>query len=145
MRRADPRMRDLARRLITLEATRSRSPSTTPPTAFLACEKLRPSLATLLGGVGFSALLSRALVLATTEVKWLGVVHVNVGGTLEGFAEPQARTSPAESARGGVVLLAQLLELLATFIGEALTVRLVREVWPELDADDAEFGKGSRK
>jgi hypothetical protein len=138
-------MRDLAGRLITLEATGSRSPGTTLPTAFLACEKLRQPLATLLGNVGFSALLSRALALATTEVKWLGVVHVDADGTLEGLAEPQARVSPAESARGDVVLLAQLLGLLATFIGEDLTLRLLREVWPHFDADGAELGKGNRK
>jgi hypothetical protein len=138
-------MRDFAGRLIALEATGSKSPGTTLPTAFRACEKLRPPLATLLGNAGFSALLSRALALATMEVKWLGVVTVDAGGALEGLAEPQATISPAESARGGVVLLAQLLGLLATFIGEDLTLRLVREVWPKLDADDPEFGKGSRK
>jgi hypothetical protein len=138
-------MRDFAGRLIAFEATGSKSPGTTIPTAFLACEKLRSPLATLLGNVGFSALLSRALALAATEVKWLGVVHVDARGALEGLAEPQAKISPAESARGGVVLLAQLLGLLATFIGEDLTLRLVREVWPKLGGDAAEFGKGSAK
>jgi hypothetical protein len=138
-------MRDFAGRLIAIDATGRKSRGTAIPTAFLACEKLRPPLATLLGNVGFSALLSRALALAATEVKWLDVVHVDAGGALEGLTEPQAKISPAESARGGVVLLAQLLGLLATFIGEDLTLRLVREVWPKLDVDAAEFGKGSRK
>jgi hypothetical protein len=138
-------MRDFAGRLIAIDATGSKSRGTTIPTAFLACDKLRPPLATLLGNVGFSALLSRALALAATEVKWLDVVHVDAGGALEGLTEPQAKISSAESARGGVVLLAQLLGLLATFIGEDLTMRLVREVWPKLDVDAAEFGKGSRK
>jgi len=145
MRRADPTIRDLAGRLIALEATDSKSSSTTVPTAFVACEKLRPSLATVLGNVGFSALLSRALALAATEVKWLGAVQVDAGGALEGLAEPQTTVSPAESARGGVVLLAQLLGLLATFLGGDLTLRLVRDVWPKLDVDAAVFVKGSAK
>src|SRR5476649_1573890 len=145
MRRADPRMRDLAGRLIALETTGSKSPNTIIPAAFVACEKLRPSLATLLGNVGFSALLSRACALAASEVKWLSVVHVDAGGALQGLAEPQTTVSPAESARGGVVLLAQLLGLLATFIGGDLTLRLLREVWPKLDVAAAEFGKGSAK
>jgi len=138
-------MLDLAGRLIALEATGSKSPSMTFPAAFAACEKLRRPLATLLGDVGFGALLSRALALAASEVKWLGVVHVDPGGALEGLAGPQATISPAESARGGVVLLAQLLGLLSTFIGSDLTLRLVREVWPKLDVDAAIFVKGSAK
>jgi hypothetical protein len=145
MRRADPRMRALAGRLITFEATSSRSLSTIVPTAFLACEKLRPRLATLLGNAGFSALLSRALTLAATEVKWLDAVNVDAAGALDGLAGPQAKISAAESARGGLVLLAQLIGLLVTFIGEDLTLRLLGEVWPMLDADDVEFGKGNRK
>jgi hypothetical protein len=32
-----------------------------------------------------------------------------------------------------VVLVAQVLELLRTFIGESLTLQLVKEAWPELD------------
>jgi hypothetical protein len=138
-------MRDLAGRLIALEATDSKSPRTALPTAFVACEKLRPVLATLLGNLGFNALLSRALALATTEVQWLGALHVDADGALEGLAAPQATVSPAENARGGVVLLAQLLGLLATFIGDDLTLRLVREVWPKLDVDAGVFVKGSPK
>jgi hypothetical protein len=43
---------------------------------------------------------------------------------------------------GRVVLLAQLLGLLVAFIGEDLTLRLVREVWPKLSLNNLDFGKG---
>jgi hypothetical protein len=33
---------------------------------------------------------------------------------------------------GGVVLVAQLLGLLVAFVGERLTLKIVREVWPNL-------------
>jgi len=46
---------------------------------------------------------------------------------------------------GRVVLLAQLLGLLVAFIGEDLTLRLVREVWPKLSINDVNFGKGDEK
>lgn len=36
-----------------------------------------------------------------------------------------------EDADGGVSLVAQLLGLFVIFIGEALTLRLVRDVWPD--------------
>jgi hypothetical protein len=35
-----------------------------------------------------------------------------------------------------------LLTLLVAFIGEALTLRLLREVWPELGLDALGLGKG---
>jgi len=145
MRHTTPRMRDFAERLIAFETKGSKSSSAAIATPFLACEKLGTSLATLLGSVGFSALLSRALVLARQEVRWLRALRVNDDGSLEGLAAPPAEVARAESLRGAVVLLAQLLVLLATFIGEDLTLRLVREVWPELDVDDPEFGKGHKK
>jgi len=44
-----------------------------------------------------------------------------------------------------VTLLAQLLGLLVTFIGEALTVRLVREVWPKVPLDDLDFGNAGQR
>jgi hypothetical protein len=39
-----------------------------------------------------------------------------------------------------VVMLAQLLGLLVAFIGENLTLHLVRDVWPKVRLDDVEFG-----
>jgi len=36
-----------------------------------------------------------------------------------------------EAVNGGAVLVTQLLGLLVTFIGQALTLRLVRELWPD--------------
>ena len=49
---------------------------------------------------------------------------------------------------GRVVLLAQLLGLLVAFIGENLTIRLVREVWPKAPLNDLDLtqeGKNEKK
>jgi hypothetical protein len=43
-----------------------------------------------------------------------------------------------------VVLLAQLLGLLNAFIGEVLTLRLLRDVWPKIPLDNLEFGNGDK-
>lgn len=96
---------------------------------FGVCEKLRQPLSMLAGVAGFRSLLSRALALAGDEVRWLKAVHVKADGSLEGLDE--AQLSDAEIAAGEAVLVARLIGLLVTFIGEALTVHLVQEAWPE--------------
>jgi hypothetical protein len=144
MKRVTAKTRGFAERLIAYETTVGKSDASTPPSAFLVCEKLSPLLTTLLGNVGFSALLSRALALARSEVAWLRALRVGPGGSLEGFAEPPAHVSPDETVRGAVALAAQLLQLLATFIGEDLTLRFVREVWPKLATGNPDFAKGNK-
>jgi len=131
MSRATPPMRDFAKRIIACEA-RGNGSSALAPAAFPVPEKLRPQLATLMGKAGFRALLSRALALANAEIPWLRAVRVNADGSLEGFEELYAQLPPEEFFEGRVVLLAQLLGLLVAFIGENLTLRLVREIWPKL-------------
>ena len=135
-------MRDFAERLIAYETRGNKSSETKIPAACLVGEKLRPHLATLMGNAGFHALLSRALALANAEAPWLRAVHVNAGGSFEGLDELGAQVDPDEIFEGCVVLLAQLLGLLVAFIGEDLTLRLVREVWLKLSFNDLDFGKG---
>ncbi len=137
-------MRNFAKRLIADEARGNKPAATKTPAGFNACEKLRPNLATFMGNAGFNALLSRALALAKAEDPWLRAVHVKADGALEGAVELHAQLDPAELFEGRVVLLAQLLGLLVAFIGELLTLRLVRDVWPKLPLNDLDFGKGEK-
>ena len=129
-------MRDFAERLIDCERRVNKSSEITTPAAFHVGEKLRPHLASLMGSVGFRALLSRALVLANTEIIWLRAVQVKADGSLEGLEELHAKLDPQEFFEGTVVLVAQLLGLLVAFIGENLTLRMVRDVWPKLSLND---------
>jgi hypothetical protein len=135
-------MRDFAERLIAYETRRNNFFETKTPAAIFVGEKLHPQLATLLGNVGFRALLSRALALAIAEVPWLRAVHVKADGSLEGLEELESKVDADKIFEGGVVLLAQLLGLLVAFIGENLTLRLVRVVWPKLSLND--FGTGDK-
>jgi len=138
-------MRDFAERLIAYETRGDKSPKPKTSVAFLVGEKLRPQFATLMGNVGFNALLSRALVLAKAEVPWLRAMHVKADGSLEVLDALDAQVDPEKMFEGRVVLLAQLLGLLVAFIGEDLTLRLVREVWPKLSINDVNVGKGDEK
>jgi hypothetical protein len=87
----------------------------------------------LIGQVGVAALTARAVHLAQREHSWL----VDAGApasTTEPFVPVLARLAEQDSAvatDGVAAVLAMLVELLITFIGESLTAGLLREAWPE--------------
>lgn len=121
-------MRDLARRLLA-ESQIASDPHV--PEAVMVNEKLRISLIQFAGADGFAALLRRALALASAEVPALQSATVSADGRLEGLE--QLVTQPGSVAgAAAVAITAQMLGLLVTFIGEPLTLRLVRETWPNI-------------
>lgn len=134
-------MRSIVKQLMASETPGNGSAEADRPAAFRTTDKLRPHLSMLMGQSGFQALLARALVLATAKVPWLSAVEVVGGGELEGLAAANAKLDAAEFSEGEVVLLVQLLGLLVAFIGPALTLRLIAQIWPQLSFDDADFGK----
>lgn len=127
-------MRDLSRRL--LAASQSASDSHLHD-ATVVSEKLRIPLTRFAGAEGFASLLRRALVLAGAEVPSLQSVKVGSEGRLEGFEQLAADTSTAGSgSEAAVAITSHLLSLLSTFIGEPLTLRLIREAWPDASLDE---------
>jgi len=67
---------------------------------------------------------------------------------LGGLEQLPAQLDLDKFFEGRVVLLAQLLGLLVAFIGENLTIRLVREVWPKAPLNDLDLtqeGKNEKK
>ena len=134
MNGATPKLRSYAERLIDGENSRNASSRSNPTAAFVVIEKLSPHFGALMGAAGFRALLSRALVLARSDVAWLRDLHVKADGCFEGLAELQAQANPEEIADGGIALLDGLLGLLANLIGEHLTLRLLSNV-SELESD----------
>lgn len=138
------RTRALAELLISWEArNRAFSEAAISP-VFLVIDKLRPHLATLMGHNGFRALLSRALVIATAEYPTLKTIQVNPDGCLAYATIKEELPSPQKLQKGEVALLVQLLGLLVALIGELLTVRLVREIWPNLPANALKVLKGTK-
>ena len=72
--------------------------------------------------------------------KYLGSssVQVRADGSLEGFDAARCQEGAAQGGEAGVVVVAQLLGLLVTFIGEPLTLRLVRDAWPDAPVDETD-------
>jgi hypothetical protein len=137
-------MRKIARRLI-VETDGEASAVSGTRSEFPATDRMRPQLARLLGHGGIRALLGRALVLAIREAPWLSAASVTTNGDLEGFQSLKAEIDPPVLLEGRVILLAQLLGLLVTFVGPTLTCALVREAWPGLAFDDRDFEMEPRK
>ncbi len=137
MSRATPRLRNFAEHIIASDAKENKPPAGHTP-SFPVHEKLYPHLEALIGKGGFRALLWRARSLATAELPWLGSVHVNADGSWEVQGELRPQLDPDEFIESRVILLAQLLGLLEALIGADLTMRLVRDVWPEVSFDNLE-------
>ena len=127
--------RNLAQRLLTYEAVAGENSEPPESAAFRVCAKLRQPLITLAGVAGFRSLLSRALMLARAEAPGLSAVQVAADGSLQGQDELASQSDKEQARDGGVILIAQLIGLLLTFIGEGLTLHLVQDVWPEAAFD----------
>ncbi len=98
------------------------------------CEKLQTSVTKFAGSAGFNSLLRRALALARAEVPSLQSLEVGLDGSLKGC---EALAVAADAAPDGTVaIIAHLLGLLETFVGEPFTLRLVRETWPDASVHD---------
>ena len=125
--------RDLARRLLAVEAASQSAADPRVHEAVRVCEKLRVSLTRFAGVDGFTALLRRALALARAEVPALHGITEKAAGSIEGLEKvgADAGSSGVGGGDAAVAITAHLLGLLVTFIGESLTARLVREAWPD--------------
>ena len=122
-------LRELAQQLLAVEAASQSAADADVDEAVRVCEKLRISLTRFAGADGFASLLRRSLALARAEVPSLSRISLNPDCSMEGL-EALAADEPEGGVEAAAALTANLLELLVTFIGEPLTLRLVREAWP---------------
>jgi hypothetical protein len=139
-----PESRYLAQRLLTYEAVAGKNSEPTESATFRVCAKLRRPLITLAGVAGFRSLLSRALTLARAEAPSLSAVQIAADGSLVGLDKLEPQIDKDQARETGIILIAQLIGLLLTFIGEGLTLRMVQDVWPEA-AFDGHVSEKERK
>ena len=137
MSTTSPQIQELARRLLAFEAAHVNSSEARVHVAVQVIQDLRARLIKLAGVDGFRSLLSRALTLAKAEAPSLNMVQVSADGSLAGF-EGIEQSQVGATGQAGMILVAHLLELLVTFIGEPLTLRLVRDKSPDASMDGAD-------
>jgi hypothetical protein len=127
--------RELARSLVASEADAATAPLLTEPATVRVYERLRRQLGAPVGSDAFQALASRALALAKSESPRLSAVQLTPNGGLRGLGEVESELSADEDGEAGIILIAQLLGLFLTFLGEATTLRLIEDL--RLQADNS--------
>jgi hypothetical protein len=126
--------RDLARTLVASETDASTANLQTEPATMRVYERLRRQLGAPVGADGFQALASRALALAKSESPRLNAVKVTENGGLLGLGDFESTSETDEDREVGIILIAQLLGLFLTFLGEATTLRLIEDLRLQVDA-----------
>jgi hypothetical protein len=126
-------LRQLALKVLAQQAGSAAGAEALAAAARRAYDDLARVSAPLIGQVGVEALTGRALHLAQREYPWL--VQARESEQAERpFAQVIAcleRQDPAVAIEAAGAVFATLTGLLVTFIGEPLTVRLLRQAWPD--------------
>jgi hypothetical protein len=87
----------------------------------------------LIGKVAVDALTGRALYLSQQRYPWLTATREarEWSGPFAQVVFCLEQQAPAVATEAAGAILATLTELLVTFIGQALTTRVLQEAWPE--------------
>ncbi|HEY8758705.1 MAG TPA: hypothetical protein VIN74_09425 [Candidatus Limnocylindria bacterium] len=125
-----PAHRELARWLLAHEMDDRPDPRTPVEAAERVITKLSAGVTLLVSSDGYRALLGRALYLARAEYAILDGVRV---GTSDVYLEGLGETGGAYDAL--VALVAQVIGLLARFIGDDLTGNLIQQRWPDAPSE----------
>ena len=107
-----------------------------------ACQKLCARVARLVTTAGSEALLARALSLATIEFPFLAGVQPSpmADRCLQGLHARVEEVEPAVMRDAATAVLAGIIMLLCSFIGQDLTLGLVRDIWPDVPTDEGLWG-----
>lgn len=138
MRTPFPQVRVLAQRLL----ARERSGGSTGEIPLLGAERvahrLGERISPLVGVAGFHLLFQRALSRSQRTHPWLEQVKVerDTNFALLGAEAAAAAETPEEAAMAGETLIAELIGLMARFIGAEMTIRLVRQCFPGIEEED---------
>ena len=134
MTTATPSQHAVAQWLLTAEGVDAERRLAAPAAAEQVFWKLSQRLAQLITLVVADALLARAVHLSRAEFPFLDraqTARSAAAWTLR-LRESAEGAESSQAAEGFEAVLAILIALLISFVGEDLTLRVLREVWPEL-------------
>jgi hypothetical protein len=128
-----PGLRQLALNALALRAGSAADARTLAAAAQRAYEDLARVSAPLIGDVSLNALTGRTLFLAQQHYPWL--IHTRAPeqwrGPFDQIVFCLERQDPVVATEAAGAVLATLMGLLVTFIGEPLTAQLLRKAWPD--------------
>jgi hypothetical protein len=122
---------DKAKQLLASEGDPWSSAEECASAAWRVYEKLNARLAPLLGSAGVQALFVRSAKLAQTEFGSLAEIATPEGLTRLGSC--LQALDPAIATEAAATLFGTFLDLITTFIGERLTVLVLRSAWPTIE------------
>ena len=96
-----------------------------------AFQRLERAMSAMVGDVGFRALFARALQITSKEGAATDLPIGPQDASGEGWVGAAERVGAEKARLAATLLLANILELLASFIGEDLTFRLVRRAFQD--------------
>jgi hypothetical protein len=120
-----------AKRLLALEGDAGSSSAGCAAAAWSLYEKLNARLAPLLGAAGVQALFVRSAKLAQADFPSLAEVATPDG--MKKLGAGLQALEPADATEVAATLFGTFLELMTTFIGERLTVLILRSAWPTIE------------
>ena len=131
MSRPSPAQVERAKRLLAAEGDSGVNAQECAAAAWRVYEKLNARLAPLLGSAGVHVLFARSAKLAPAEFASLAELAGPEGWTKLGAC--LQRLEPAVATEVAATLFGTFIDLIITFIGERLTVVVLRSAWPTIE------------
>jgi hypothetical protein len=94
-------------------------------------EKLNAHLSKRFGTAGYTALLKRAVALASADFPWIATLSITRDGDLDGFDALPQQVRLSGTREGCIAILARLIDLVEHIIGRNLCLRVLQGAWPE--------------
>lgn len=127
-------IREAIRRTLTQRTVGAPDASAVAEATLTTWHQMAARLAPVIGARGVDALFSRALHVTSSAYPWLAIAggRGDSAAHLAGLTVQLEANKAAVAAEASHALLVNFTELLATLIGESLTVRLLAPVWAPL-------------
>lgn len=99
--------------------------------ALRAWEQMAKQIIPLVGEDGFYSLYARSVYLLQSEFPWLGasLITKKVGSQFAELKKALARHAPEQARKANEMLLHTLTSILASLIGDELTLRILDSAW----------------
>jgi hypothetical protein len=100
-------------------------------TAIVLWEQMATKIISIVGEGGFNSLYARSLFLTVSHHPWLesGALSPQTGQRFSELKKCLAGQTPAQVVAGTTLLLITFTDILASLIGEQLTVRILQSAW----------------